>query len=177
MIQALLALKDRVAARRSSIPTHPDTGLSRMEARLNINMIHGGLKVNIAPDQCTISVDRRLIPEEDLSEAEQEITDALNSVKTVEWEIIRGLCIPTVAPCSDPMVDELAAVIENVTGQTGKYGEMGSGDLCNIVHTGWGGQEFGLGVIRTESNIHGKHEFVRIKDVVDLGRIIALFLQ
>ena len=55
--------------------------------------------------------------------------------------------------------------------------EMGSGDLGNIVHSTRQGQEFGLGVIRTESNIHGKDEFVYLKDVEDLGRILGLFLQ
>jgi acetylornithine deacetylase/succinyl-diaminopimelate desuccinylase-like protein len=32
-----------------------------MEARLNVNMIRGGLKVNIVPDECVIAIDRRLI--------------------------------------------------------------------------------------------------------------------
>jgi acetylornithine deacetylase/succinyl-diaminopimelate desuccinylase-like protein len=52
---------------------------------------------------------------------------------------------------------------------------MGSGDLPNIVAE-WGGREFGLGVIRPECSIHGKDEFVYIKDIEDLGKIIAKFL-
>ena len=73
------------------------------------------------------------------------------------------------------MVDELAIIIKEVTGQTGKFGEMGSGDLAHIVN-GWGGKEFGLGVIRPECNIHGKEEFVYLKDVEDLGEIIRRLL-
>jgi acetylornithine deacetylase/succinyl-diaminopimelate desuccinylase-like protein len=53
---------------------------------------------------------------------------------------------------------------------------MGSGDLSNIVVNEWGGKEFGLGVIRTESNIHGINEFVYKKDVEDLAEIIYRFL-
>ena len=66
---------------------HPDTGLKFMEPRLNINMIHGGLKVNIVPDECIISVDRRLIPEEKLEDAEKEIMDALAAVRGADWEV------------------------------------------------------------------------------------------
>ena len=63
------------------------TGLKVMEPRLNINMIHGGLKANIVPDECVITVDRRLIPEENVAEAERELMDTLSSVKGVQWEV------------------------------------------------------------------------------------------
>ena len=177
LIQALLNLKAMVIQRKSTVPVDSDTGLTHMEARLNVNMIHSGLKVNIVPDECTISIDRRLIPEENLADAEQEIITALSSVKGVEWEMHCILRIPTVPPCQDPMVDELAEVIRAVTGQTGKYGTMGSNPSDDVVCHDWQGQKFGLGVIRTESNVHGKDEFVYLKDVEDLGHIIALFLQ
>jgi len=74
-------------------------------------------------------------------------------------------------------VDDLDRVIQKVTGSSGKYGEMGSGDLAHVVAEEWGGQEFGIGVIRPECNIHGKEEFAYEKDITDLGKIIALFLQ
>jgi len=43
------------------------------------------------------------------------------------------------------MVDRLARVIEEVTGKTGKYGEMGSGDLPNVVTGDWHGNCLALG--------------------------------
>ncbi len=177
VMAALLALKEKVTRRRSLVPTSPDTGLSFMEPRLNINMIKGGLKVNIVPDECVISVDRRLIPEESMEEAERELMGALRAVKGVDWEVVNGLRIPTDPPSAGPVVDSLAAVIKQVTGKTGKYGEMGSGDMGTIVRHDWQGMDFGLGVIRTECNIHGKEEFVHMKDVEDLSRIIVQFLQ
>ncbi len=176
MLEALMRLKNRVAARKSSILTHPDTGLDRMTARLNINMIEGGLKVNIVPDQCTISIDRRLIPEENLTEARKEIMDTLAAVPDVNWEIVKEFSIPTLPPCNNPITDKLAAILKEVTGESGKYGEMGSGDLANIVVNEWGALEFGMGVIRTESNIHGINEFVYLKDIEDLAEIIYRFL-
>ena len=49
--------------------------------------------------------------------------------------------------------------------------------LGPVVNQDWNGSDFGLGVIRTECNIHGKDEFVYIKDVEDLSKIIAEFLR
>ena len=176
LVKALLDLKNEVTQRKSEVDVHPGTGLDKMEAKLNINKIAGGLKVNIVPDQCLISLDRRLIPEENIAEAEKELIDTLSSVKGVDWEIARIHRIPTVPPCQDPIVDELAEIIKKVTGQTGKFGEMGSGDLPYVVTSEWGAEEFGLGVIRPECSIHGKDEFVYQKDIEDLAEIISQFL-
>ncbi len=176
LVEALLKLKTRVTERKSRIQTHPETGLDQMTARLNINMIQGGLKVNIVPDQCSVSIDRRLIPEENLAEARQEILDTLAGAPGVRWEIIREFTIPTLPPCKDPITDKLAGVLKEITGESGKFGEMGSGDLANIVVNEWGGHEFGMGVIRSESNIHGNNEFVYLKDIENLAEIIYRFL-
>jgi len=176
VMNALLQLKARVITRKSSVPAHPDTCLKYMESRLNINMVRGGLKANIVPDECVITIDRRLIPEENLDDADKEIRDLLAGFKDIDWEIIYGLRVPTIAPASGPAIERLESLIKEVTGMTGQFGEMGSGDLGIIVHDEWHGQEFGLGVIRTESNIHGKNEFVYLKDVEDLGRIVARYL-
>jgi len=177
LMNALMKLKSKVARRKSKVRAHPNTGLDRMVARLNINMIQGGLKVNIIPDQCQISIDRRLIPEENISDARKEILDTLSGVEDVKWEIADEFAIPTVPPLDDPIADKLEDVMNQVIGVRGKYGEMGSGDLANIVGNEWRGKEFGMGVIRTESNIHGKDEFVYVKDIEDLGEIIYRFLD
>ncbi len=176
LLNALLRLKRRVVRRRSRVKTHPETGLEKMVARLNINVINGGLKTNIIPDSCLISVDRRLIPEEDMAQAEKEFMDTLTSVPDVKWEVEKVMRIPTVPPCRDPLVDRLDAIIKDVTGRSGQYGEMGSGDLSSVVAHDWKGKDFGLGVIRSDNNIHGKDEFVYLEDVEDAGRIVARFL-
>lgn len=177
LMSALLNLKEEVIQQKSEVATAADTGLTRMESRLNINMIEGGLKVNIVPDQCSFCLDRRLIPEENLEEAEKELIDTLSSVKGVDYETGEIFRIPTVSPCHEPIVDELAKIIKQVTGKTGKYGTMGSGDLPYIVTSEWGAKEFGLGVSRPECNIHGKDEFVYGKDIEDLAEIISQFLS
>jgi len=176
LMQALLELKHRIEQRKSNVATHPDTKLSRMEARLNINMIKGGIKVNVVPDECLISVDRRLIPEENLEDARKELLDTLASVPGVTWQLERVYGIPTVPPNNDPIVDRLAGIIGDTIGEGNKFGEMGSGDLSHIV-TNWGCKAFGLGVIRPECNIHGKEEFVYLQDIEDVAKIVARFLS
>jgi succinyl-diaminopimelate desuccinylase len=176
IMDALMGLKQKVIRRVSHVPAHPDTGLERMVSRLNINMVQGGLKVNIIPDECTISIDRRLIPEENIDDARKEILETLSAIPGVTWEVASEFAIPTVSPCTDPITDNLEKIVQEVTGEKGKYGEMGSGDLANIVTREWSGKEFGMGVIRSESNIHGKYEFVYQKDIEDLAEIIFRFL-
>lgn len=176
LMDALLKLKKKVTARKSSIRVDRSTGLTHMEGRLNINMVRGGIKTNIVPDECHISIDRRLIPEEKLEDAEKELMDILKSVPGVEWELEQVFRIPTVLPCHGEIIDRLEGVIKGVTGETGRFGEMGSGDLSAIVCNEWGGRDFGIGVIRTESNIHGKDEFAYLRDIEDLAEIISRFL-
>ena len=176
LIQALLNLKREVEQRKSAVATHPDTKLSRMEGRLNINMIKGGIKVNVVPDECLISVDRRLIPEENMEDARKELLDTLASVPGVTWQLERVFGIPTVPPADDPVIDRLADIVGDTVGQANKFGEMGSGDLSHIV-AGWGCKAFGLGVIRPECNIHGKEEFVYLKDIEDTAKIISRFIS
>ncbi len=175
LVDALMELKIKVEDRKSKVPVHPDVGLGVMRSRLNVNMIQGGLKVNIVPDECVISVDRRLIPEENIEDARKELIAVLSSVYGVNWELERVFAIPTVPPRQDPLVDKLDGLIRETVGEGGQYGEMGSGDLPHIV-AGWGGLEFGLGVIRPECNIHGRDEFVYQKDIEDLAKIITRFL-
>jgi succinyl-diaminopimelate desuccinylase len=176
LLDALLELKKKVTRRRSKVPVHPATHMKVMEPRLNINMIHGGLKVNIVPDECVITVDRRLIPEEDIAEAEQELIDALSSVKGVDWVISSIHRNATVPPLHDPVTGQLADILKEVTGHTGQYGEMGSGDFGPIVALEWGAKLFGLGTIRADCRIHGKDEFVYQKDIEDLALVISRFV-
>ncbi len=179
VLLALTKLKKKLQGRVSRVMASPETGLKMMVPRLNINMIRGGLKVNIIPDECVISIDRRLIPEENADTAYEEIIAALKAIPPsagVEWEVANKFVIPTVPVSAGEAIEKLVAIQKEVTGRGGKYGEMGSGDLKGIAVNEWGGQEFGLGVIRTASNIHGRDEYVNLKDIEDLGEIIFRFL-
>ncbi len=176
LMNRLLDLKKQVLKRTSDVKAHPRTGLARLEPRLNINMVRGGLKVNIVPDECIVSIDRRLIPEENVEDAEKELMRTLSSVEGVRWEVDRVVRIPTVPPVDDTIIDRLAAEIMKVTGSSGKFGEMGSGDFGPVAALEWKAKHFGSGVIRPECNIHGNDEFVYQKDIEDLAKVISRFI-
>lgn len=70
----------------------------------SINMISGGIKQNVVPDQCSIYIDRRIIPGEDPAEVVQEIRAiaerAIAGIEGVSVEV-EGLGL-TAASMSDP---------------------------------------------------------------------------
>jgi len=176
LIGALLSLQQTVVQRRSELRTHPDTGLDVMEPRLNVNRVEGGLARNVVPDSCVFTVDRRLLPSESVDEARAEIFRALRSVPGVEWSIQREFSIPPVPPCDDPEADVLARILGDVTGSSGLYGEMISGDLPAVATRLWAGKVFGLGVIRPQSHIHGIDEYVVESDMEQLVEVLVRFL-
>ena len=176
LIGALLLLKERVVQRHSQLRTHPDTGLEVMEPRLNVNRVEGGLARNIVPDSCVFTVDRRLLPSEDVNEARAEMIQSLHSVPSVDWSIRREFVIPPVPPCDDPEADVLARILRDVTGSSGLYGDMISGDLPGVATRLWGGKVFGLGVIRPEAHIHGIDECVIERDMEQLVEVLVRYL-
>ena len=102
--------------------------------------------------------------------------DTLSSVKGVQWEISSIGRNATVPPLHDPITGRLADILKEVTGHTGQYGEMGSGDFGPIVALEWGAKLFGLGTIRADCGIHGKNEFVYQRDIEDLALVISRFV-
>lgn len=176
IMNALMKLKEEVAQKRSRIPSSPELGGEFMEPNLSITMIHGGIKVNIIPDECVITVARRLIPEENIQTAEKEIMDVVSSVPGVRWEsrvISRNPTVPT--SIDEPVTDELAGIIKSVYGKTGKIGLMG-GQPYSPVSLDWKATVFGTGVSGAQQNAHGVNEFVYLKDIENLSEIICRFI-
>lgn len=59
MVRVIQALESRYVT--SLTATHPLTG----KAQCSVNVIHGGVQINIIPESCEIRVDRRVVPGED----------------------------------------------------------------------------------------------------------------
>ena len=80
VMEALMALKKDVQSRRSAVPSSSALealGMKSLKPMLNITMINGGVKENIVPDRCILRGDRRVIPEESMDGAMQELESVL----------------------------------------------------------------------------------------------------
>ncbi|MBU0606775.1 MAG: M20/M25/M40 family metallo-hydrolase, partial [Armatimonadetes bacterium] len=64
-------------------PRHPLLG----GATVSVGLITGGSAPNIVPDRCEISVDRRVLPTEELPAVETELRDWLTQHAPVPWEM------------------------------------------------------------------------------------------
>ncbi len=68
MAHVIVALRERVYPRLAE-RVHPYF----LPSSASVNMIEGGVKVNVVPDRCSIQIDRRIIPGEDPVAASAEI--------------------------------------------------------------------------------------------------------
>jgi succinyl-diaminopimelate desuccinylase len=73
LLSSLYALRETYKDTLSSVPgiTHPT---------LVVGLISGGINTNVVPDVVTLRIDRRIIPEENSTEAEQALVDHINWV-------------------------------------------------------------------------------------------------
>ncbi len=79
-------------------------------ATLSITTIHGGVALNVVPDQCVISIDRRLIPLETEEDAWSEIETALNEVaarEDINFDLKRVRCL---LPAHTPQEERIVGV-------------------------------------------------------------------
>lgn len=71
---------------------------------LTIGLIEGGTSISVVPDRCSISLDRRFIPEEDGLKVEEElyelIHEATQGLSNISCDIERILYAPTFGPTS-----------------------------------------------------------------------------
>jgi succinyl-diaminopimelate desuccinylase len=176
LCQPLLKLGEEIPKRQSKIPASPEYGIPFMQGNLSITMMHGGVKVNIVPDECLISIGRRIIPEENKEAVEKEVMDALRSVPGVRWEIKSRRIQQTRPSFNEPITDALALVIKDVTGKTGKYGMMGGLPLEPVTNE-WNAVLFGTGLGHVDTNAHGKNEFVYLQDIESLSEILTRFVR
>jgi succinyl-diaminopimelate desuccinylase len=79
VLRELTNLKQEEERRESMYPGIPQPGgdSDRMRPRFNLNMIEGGVKANIIPDVCRLTIDRRYLPDEDYETVAARIREAV----------------------------------------------------------------------------------------------------
>lgn len=181
VMEALMALKKEVQTRRSNVPASTAleaVGMKNLKPMLNITMINGGVKENIVPDRCTLRGDRRVIPEESMDQAMQELENTLKPLDVqYDLKFYPGYPPMSVNPDSLWVTDVREAVQRGMGFFPRLSGAQGSLDQAYATEkTGIPTCVFGVGR-QLESNIHGLNENVRVSDLMGFARFLIELLR
>jgi len=144
---------------------------------LSVTMIQAGSKVNIIPERCTFSIDRRLMPGETSESILREIKEVLKKCASEgissEVRIAHEGWDPYAIDPSSPLAKILCGVIEEVVGQFPQIkGKAGCTDASHLYHqAGIPSVCFGPGL---EDLAHKANERVALEKVVQAAQIYAL---
>jgi acetylornithine deacetylase len=144
----------------TSITPHPLCG----PATLSVGRIEGGASVNTVPDECTIEIDRRVIPGEDGLSVIDDVAAYLAEHLDFEVEMlppwITGTTLSDAA--SSEWTDRLLAAISEVAGEHRKVGVAYGTNASRISNAGVPSMVFGPGSI---DQAHTKDEWVSIDEL------------
>ncbi|MCD6530171.1 M20 family metallopeptidase [Candidatus Bathyarchaeota archaeon] len=89
---------------------------------INVGTIKGGIKTNIVPDYCEITVDRRLIPGERPMDVKREIEEVLESLRwktsNLQTEVeVLNVAEPSETPQDEPIVQVAREAVKEVVGR------------------------------------------------------------
>ncbi len=145
--------------------------------RLNATMMSAGVAGNVIPDVVDVLIDVRTVPEYDNDFAWRWIAENLLSFaerKGIRISLERqALMHPWVS--EGPHAERFAKIVESVTGEKQDvFVELGGTDG---VHFADRMPVVQFGPMRPENNIHGKNEFVYLRDVEMVQRVVERLLQ
>jgi len=169
-------LKPRLAARTTALPVVPD---GARHATLNLNAIAGGQPLD-APqtpcvaDRCSLILDRRFLPEEDLDAVRREIDDELRALGFPYELRDRMVVLPAATPADDPVVLAVAGAIQQVYGRPAALvASPGTYDQKHLVRIGKikSAVAYGPGILDLA---HQPDEYVDLDDLLQSARVMAL---
>ena len=175
VLKALQTYRDGLYSKQSSVQGigHPT---------LNIGTIQGGEKTNIVPDQCTVTVDRRVLPEEEAKTVEKEIFNLLADLKKVDpilkVEANTELLADSWGPVdrNNSLIVSLCRNIREITGHEGYIkGIPGFNDGRFYYRRGIPVALYGAGPMDIKSGrTHSYNELLCIEDLIASTKIVAL---
>jgi len=173
IVARILELKREVEQQNTSFSVGSE------QARNSILMLGGqsggGANFNVVPEKCWFTIDRRINPEEDLTEEKARLIAMLESCKhegiPLSWEILQE---GQSSACSedDPAGRALARSIKRVTGQAARF-EMCPGLLETRFYAAKGipAYAYGPGLL---SVAHGPKEYIDLRALISCAGVYAL---
>jgi len=136
-------------------------------ASINVGTIHGGRRTNVVPDECVVTIDRRLMPGEASDEALDELIDFIGPRGSLSIEAI-GAAFET--PADHWLVRTAVAAVEDVLGAPAEIGGLNGSSDARFYADGAGIPTIILGPGRMEE-AHVADEYVEIKQLGAAARI------
>ncbi len=174
IIKELQALREDFKTRASEMPLadplqkHPTITIG--------GTIHGGLKTNVVPDRCYMTIDRRVLYEETPEEAKEEIEAALRRVADRDPELnYETKVVNRVEPCYTPESSEIVQTLKrNVKAVLGREARVSYGGgytdmwyfnkIMAMAHYG----------VNTTGQAHTADEYLDLEGLITGTKVIAL---
>lgn len=177
VLDALYQYRKTLSVKKSNVP-----GI--FSPTLVVGKITGGINTNVVPDECTIRLDRRMLPEENPEKVEKElisiIEEAAAKIDGTELEINRVLLAKSFGPVSEksPLVQAFQKNWNQLMeGELSIQGSPLYTDARHFFEAGIPVILFGAGPkTLLEANGHRADEHVKIDDLVKATKIVALSL-
>jgi succinyl-diaminopimelate desuccinylase len=170
MARVVECLEEFAAKLPTQIPPHALCG----SATLSVGRIEGGLSVNTVPDECTIEIDRRVIPREDTSGVMDRVAEFLRERLDFDFEMLppwmRAPALPD--DVNLPWADRLLASVRAVTGRGEKIGVQFGTHASRTASAGVPSIVFGPGSI---AQAHTKDEWIEVKQLAQAAEVYYRF--
>jgi len=170
MARVLACLEEYAAELPRKSRPHPLCG----GATLSVGVIAGGVSVNTVPDECTVEIDRRVIPGEDseavMGQVEQYLRDRLD----VPFDMLPPWIMGPALPDDDNggLADQLLRVTANVVGPKRKIGVPYGTHASRFAVAGVPSVVFGPGSI---AQAHTRDEWISIEQLQQAAEIYYRF--
>ena len=145
---------------------------------INVSIIKGGTKTNIVPDSCTITVDRRLLPNEDPKIALEEIRKLLVSktkLKDLDFHVTleREGCV---IKEDEPIVKLTKGAVKEETGKEPRVtGCMATTDMSFLVNQGKiPTVVYGPGSLE---QAHVANEYVDVNELLNAAKVYSTIFE
>jgi succinyl-diaminopimelate desuccinylase len=182
VMESLMELKGQAEKKTSQIPAFPIPGApsDRMTPMFNLDVIRGGVKDNVVPGECRLTINRRYIPEEKADEVMAEIDEALlrgrKKSKLLDLQVnYYNLYSPVVIDPDTEAVKKMQAAAAAVWGYQDFIlgGITASSDLGMVLEALKAERPriACCGLIRPGvSAIHGADEYVLVEDLIAMAK-------
>lgn len=174
MARVLAALEAYAKQVGQSVPKHRLCG----EATLSVGTIRGGLSVNTVPDECTIEIDRRLLPGETAMEVFPQIVEFIRKYPGVDFEVEHEEPYLKGSTLSDDhngaVADRLSVVVRELYGRGDKVGVPYGTNASRISAAGIPSVVFGPGSI---DQAHTADEWLSLDELEKASNAIYEFVR